>query len=253
MKETLLIVNADDLGATVPVNDAIFSLMEQGIVTSATLLANGAAFEDAVARLKALPQCSFGVHLNLTQLRPVNPTPALRPVLNAEGMLYRSLDEVLWTPSLMHAMYLELEAQVQRCIDAGVRISHFDSHHHTHTIPWIFPIIKALQWRFGVNRVRGTINIVPVEKMDGGRSMKKSIYRFFLRSIVPTRVTEGLGSFMDFYTRLTEGLPLDWRSMELMVHPGATSPFGVEEEALLRADWRSKISFPYRMGTFWNL
>ena len=60
MKGTLLIVNADDLGATVPVNDAIFSLMDRGLVTSATILANGVAFRDAAARLKNYPAAHSG-------------------------------------------------------------------------------------------------------------------------------------------------------------------------------------------------
>jgi predicted glycoside hydrolase/deacetylase ChbG (UPF0249 family) len=253
MRETLLIVNADDLGATVPVNDAIFSLMEQGTVTSATLLANGPAFDDAVRRIPSFPQCSFGIHLNLTQLRPVHPTPGLRPILNEEGLFSRGLEGVHWTPSLMRAIYIELSAQVQRALDAGVRVSHFDSHHHTHTIPWIFPVIKALQRRFNIQRARGTINILPAEKLNSGRFMKKGFYAFFLRAIVATRVPEGLGSFQDFHSRLLLGLPFPWKSIELMVHPGATSPFGLDEEALLRTDWRSKVPFPYRLGTFRDL
>jgi predicted glycoside hydrolase/deacetylase ChbG (UPF0249 family) len=253
MQETLFIVNADDLGATVPINDAILGLMEQGTVTSATLLANGPAFEDAVRRLKALPQCSFGVHLNFTQLLPLKPTPGLQPILTPAGRLCCKPSELPLSPKLMHAVYQELAAQVERCLDAGVRVSHFDSHHHAHTIPWVFPILKALQRRFGIVRTRGTLNIFPDLSIDGQRSMKKSVYGFFLRSVVPTRIPEGLGSFLEFHARLCLGMPFPWKSVELMVHPGATSKRGIVEEELLRGDWRSKLSFPFRMGTYWDL
>ncbi|MGH8658890.1 MAG: ChbG/HpnK family deacetylase [Gammaproteobacteria bacterium] len=42
-----IIINADNLGLSEPVNDAIFAMMRAGRVTSATLVANGAAVEDA--------------------------------------------------------------------------------------------------------------------------------------------------------------------------------------------------------------
>jgi len=163
VKGTLLIVNADDLGATVPVNDAIFSLMDRGLVTSATILANGVAFSDAAARLKNYPRRSFGVHLNLSAFPPLHPTPGLAPILDEDGHMSKArLDRVRWTPSLCRAMYVELSAQVERCLEAGVRVSHFDSHHHTHTIPWLLPVLVGLRDRFGVSRMRGTINILPV-------------------------------------------------------------------------------------------
>jgi hypothetical protein len=41
----LLIVNADDLGASEAVNDETFALMESGLVTSATLMANGSVVD----------------------------------------------------------------------------------------------------------------------------------------------------------------------------------------------------------------
>jgi predicted glycoside hydrolase/deacetylase ChbG (UPF0249 family) len=65
----LLIVNADDLGASEPINEEIFRLMESGLVTSATLMANAPAFHHAIKQIRHFPNCSFGVHLNLTAFR----------------------------------------------------------------------------------------------------------------------------------------------------------------------------------------
>lgn len=253
MYETLLIINADDLGATVPVNDAIFGLMDQGLVTSATVMANADGFQDAARRLKAYPDRSFGVHLNLTAFRPLHPTPGLAPLLNSSGCMSRFHSGVLWTPRLLYAIYTELSAQVERCLDAGIRVSHFDAHHHIHTLPWLFPALKALQLRYGISRVRGTINILPAASMDGLRASKKGLYRLFLKGIVATRITEGMGSFLDFQSRREKGLSCDYKSIELMVHPGATSPSALQEDALLHKDWRSQLTFPYHMGTYWDL
>jgi predicted glycoside hydrolase/deacetylase ChbG (UPF0249 family) len=254
VKGTLLIVNADDLGATVPVNDAIFSLMDRGLVTSATILANGVAFRDAAVRLKNYPRCSFGVHLNLSAFPPLHPTPDLAPILDEAGHMSKArLDRVRWTPSLCRAMFVELSAQVERCLEAGVMVSHFDSHHHTHTIPWLVPVLKGLRRRFGVSRMRGTINILPVEHMGSRRMIKKALYGFLMRTVVRARTPEGMASFIDFYARIEKRMSFDWRSIELMVHPGATSPHGLYEEVLLQRDWLSQIPFPARLGTYFDL
>ena len=59
-----VIINADDLGKSIEVNEAIFDMMARGSVTSATILANGPKLQNALTRLAHFPHCSFGVHLN---------------------------------------------------------------------------------------------------------------------------------------------------------------------------------------------
>ena len=54
-----LIVNADDLGLTAGVNRAIREAHTDGLVTSATLMATGAAFQDAIDLAGALPSLSL--------------------------------------------------------------------------------------------------------------------------------------------------------------------------------------------------
>ncbi|MCX5834362.1 MAG: ChbG/HpnK family deacetylase [Deltaproteobacteria bacterium] len=69
-----LVINADDLGADEARNEGIFEAIDAGVVTSASLLANGPALEDALARMRALKnrKVSFGFHLNLSQGTPVS-------------------------------------------------------------------------------------------------------------------------------------------------------------------------------------
>src|SRR5215472_12195237 len=50
-----LIINADDFGLTRGVNRAIAELHDAGAVTSATLMATGPAFDDAVTLARAQP------------------------------------------------------------------------------------------------------------------------------------------------------------------------------------------------------
>src|SRR4029077_3491125 len=73
-----LIVNADDFGMTDAVNQGIVDEHDRGIVTSASLMATGAAFEHAVALAKTRPNLAVGVHLTLTEQRPLTGSAAQR-------------------------------------------------------------------------------------------------------------------------------------------------------------------------------
>ena len=82
-----LIVNADDLGWTDGVNRGIVEAHRRGLVTSATLLANGNAYEGALEAVRQNPQLGVGVHLNLGDGRPVAPADDVRGLLNGKGEL----------------------------------------------------------------------------------------------------------------------------------------------------------------------
>ena len=79
-----VIINADDLGMSRAVNDATFSLIERGSITSATIMANGPEVEQAIARLTAFPAASYGIHLNLTEFHPISAAKGLAPLLNRQ-------------------------------------------------------------------------------------------------------------------------------------------------------------------------
>jgi predicted glycoside hydrolase/deacetylase ChbG (UPF0249 family) len=66
-----LIINADDFGLTNGVNRAIVGAHTKGVVTSATLMANGRAFADAARMANAVPELSIGCHVVLIDGEPV--------------------------------------------------------------------------------------------------------------------------------------------------------------------------------------
>ena len=90
-----LIVNADDFGLTAGVNRAIVEAHRGGVVSSATLMANGAAFDDAVTAARSVPNLSVGCHVVLVDGTPVSPPGSLDTLLairSAEpGKFYSSL------------------------------------------------------------------------------------------------------------------------------------------------------------------
>jgi chitin disaccharide deacetylase len=154
-----LIVNADDFGLTRGVNRAITACYQRGIVSSATLMATGACFEEAVELAKQMPRLSVGCHIVLVDGEPLLPAGEVRSLLApGTNRFHHSIGEVLRAVALGRFKAAEVEAeagaQLARLRSAGVRISHFDAHKHTHMFPSILrPLLRAAS-AHGVRAVR---------------------------------------------------------------------------------------------------
>jgi predicted glycoside hydrolase/deacetylase ChbG (UPF0249 family) len=250
----LLIVNADDLGLREPINNEIFSLMEAGLVTSSTILANAPAFEHAAEISRRFPECSFGVHLNLTEFLPLSSSKELWPLLDENGCLSTKIFRTRPSRDLRSAIFQEWKLQVQRVLSAGVQLSHFDSHLHVHTLPRLFPVLKALQREFGIRKVRPTINLDQAgQRVLGLPLIKKRLFTAALKSVYRTRTPDGLSHFRVFHAALLAGRAPHFRHLELMVHPGASNGVYQNEVALLRSDWRRLLRSDTTMGSYHSL
>jgi predicted glycoside hydrolase/deacetylase ChbG (UPF0249 family) len=235
-----VIINADDLGTSCAANDAIFELMALRRISSATIIANGATVADAVKRARNFPECSFGVHLNLTQFRPLTDVNGLGPLLNADGFFEkRAVRSVRMTCALRNAITFELAAQVRFLLTQGVAISHFDSHHHVHTIPALFGVLKKLQLEFGISRVRSSMNMYQNRQSKLGM-LRKALWNFSLRHYQKTLTTELFTSLAIFYEQAGT-LTRVPKTIELMTHPGATNC--ATETELLSRDWEDACPF----------
>ena len=247
-----LIINADDLGYNQKVNDAIFDLMAEGRITSATIMANGEAVEDAAKRASGTKDCSFGVHLDIHELAPLTSNPALQRIMDPRGWFNGSVRDIRITSDLQHAVGEEWRAQVAKLRSLGVQISHIDSHHHTHTIPALFRTLKDLQRDTGIWKVRATHNIYPNNvRVSLVKMMKKWLWAWALRNWRRTKTVDG---FTDFATLLAEGSrrKVPHEVVEAMVHPGYPK-YAVEETAALRTDWQKSLLGPVEMISYWQL
>jgi hopanoid biosynthesis associated protein HpnK len=160
-----LIVNADDLGLHTGINAGILRGHREGIVTSASLSTNGAAFEDALRVLKGADGLGVGVHLTLVGENALSP-PGRTPTLAPDGRLpvyFTALFRGLLLGQIRTAeIEAEIEAQVARARDAGVRIRHLDSHQHVHLHPSVLPIVVRVARRFGIGAVRAAPRLWPL-------------------------------------------------------------------------------------------
>jgi predicted glycoside hydrolase/deacetylase ChbG (UPF0249 family) len=153
-----LIVNADDLGWTAGVNRGVAEAHRNGIVTSASLLANGAAFAEAVELVGKTRGLGVGVHLNLSDGLPTAPPEAVPSLLNDSGELEGGPDGLLLkiaTRALsMREVETEWEAQISKIRDAAIEPTHLDGHKHVHMLPGLFEIALRLAKRHGIRAIR---------------------------------------------------------------------------------------------------
>jgi hopanoid biosynthesis associated protein HpnK len=143
-----LIVNADDLGLTPGVNRGILRAFQDGIVTSASLLVTGNAFEEAVALARQNPELDVGLHLTLVEERAVLRREALPTLVDETGRFPRTSGEFFRRAFFGRINWDEVEreiaAQITRFQKTGLRLSHLDSHQHLHMFPPVFQIVRRL-------------------------------------------------------------------------------------------------------------
>jgi predicted glycoside hydrolase/deacetylase ChbG (UPF0249 family) len=153
-----LIVNADDLGWTDGVNRGILEAFHHGIVTSTSLLANGAAFAEGVEAARSAPGLGVGVHLNLSDGPPIADRELVTTLLNSDGEFAGGPESLLLRRARGGISLAEVEnewdAQIQEIRDAGIAPTHLDGHKHVHMLPGLFEIALRLAKQHNISAIR---------------------------------------------------------------------------------------------------
>jgi hopanoid biosynthesis associated protein HpnK len=235
-----LIVNADDLALHPAVNRAVFRAHREGIVSSTTILAGGAAFSDAIEQLKQHPDLGVGLHLCLVDQLPIMEPGKIPTLVGPDGRLesnYASfLKKYLLGKIRQEEIRLELEAQVEKAIDHGLSLTHLDSHQHLHVLPGIARLAEEIGKRFAIKRIR-----IPDEHYYQGGSTfisMREIQRWLVFSLAHSyrsrfgKLGWGMPDHFHGFIRGGRMLAKDWRLLiprlqvgvsEVMVHPGDDS------------------------------
>ena len=144
-----LIVNADDFGLTSGVNRAIVELHRSGVLTSATLMAKARATGEAIELAHANPSLGVGCHLVLIDGEPVLPATQIPSLIDkTTGMFPLTLTAFLARLLTGRIRSAEIEAEASAQILSlrarGVKLTHVDSHKHSHMFPAVLrPILRA--------------------------------------------------------------------------------------------------------------
>jgi len=146
-----LIVNADDFGFTCGVNRGTVEAHSRGVVTSATLMANGAAFAEAAQLAKTVPGLSIGCHVVLIDGQPVLGANRVPTLTNGDSTarLFRNGLKSFAARAIAgrlnpEEIEAEAAAQIRKIQATGIPVSHVDTHKHTHLFPSVLrPLLRA--------------------------------------------------------------------------------------------------------------
>ena len=218
-----IIVNADDFGMNETVNKAICLAFEEGLIDRTTLMANMPAAKEAmeIAIDKGFID-RVGIHLNLTSGMPLTKGILSDPLMCGEGGFTgdfaRSMKTRFYLPKRSRALVEEeIRAQFDAFRKFGGRLWHIDSHHHVHTDPSIWMILKRVMKDYPIVSVRLGRN------MFRGGSLANHAYKAILNSSIRRyckdrpRYFGSASDYRDFFGQ-GKGDP-DEGPTEIMVHP----------------------------------
>lgn len=167
-----LIVNADDFGLTAGVNRAILELHSAGVLTSATLMARAGATDEAMEMARTTPAMGVGCHVVLVDGEPVLPASRIPSLVErSTGRFPVALGAFLGRllTGRIRAEEIEAEAAAQIALlqSRGLRLTHVDTHKHTHLFPGVLrPVLRAA----GAAGIRAIRN--PFEPAWAGRAAR---------------------------------------------------------------------------------
>ena len=145
----MVIVNADDFGMNESCSRAICEAFRLGLVTDTTMMANVRYFDEAVRLAKENGFFDkIGIHLNMTEGEPLTEEIKAFPEYVREP-----------TRELESAVYAELRAQIEKLRDAGIAITHADSHHYVHTTESVIDVAVKVLKEYSIRKVRLRLNL----------------------------------------------------------------------------------------------
>ena len=241
-----LIINADDLGIHPSIDAGILSAYREGLLTSCTMLMTTPYFDQTVrdyVRPAALP---IGVHLSLTLGKAIAPMRDVPDLVDEAGNLKLSAARIIAAnlarrPQLISQIRRELEAQLGRARDCGLRPTHADSHQHVHMNPAIFTMLEEVLPRYGIDRLRYSREVSPAFALQSDlpavlrrlNPAKWALLRWRSAQVRPTLATTDA-----FFGAVHSGAlskralvsmiaTLDAHSsLEICIHPGFPAPAG---------------------------
>ncbi len=152
-----IIINADDLGRNIVVDDAIEKCMVEHTINSTTIMANGDDFDNVKGITERHPEISYGVHLVIDEMECLT-KPLIffeRGIMNKNGNFIKGgIRKTKIDKAVKNAVFNEWCAQIDKIQSAGITIDHIDSHHHLHTMPELFGVLKKISNKYGIKRVR---------------------------------------------------------------------------------------------------
>lgn len=125
-----LIMNTDDFGQCSSVNEAIYELLSESLVSSATIMPCAPGFDEAVSWTVRNNITNVGLHLTFTSEWENMKSRSLTHGSSLEdekGHLYPTCEDFA-VHALKAEVAEEIKAQFERCVNLGLQLSHVDNH-----------------------------------------------------------------------------------------------------------------------------
>ncbi len=171
-----LILHADDFGMNDLVNAGIVCAFSQGVLTSTSVLMNAPACGSALSLWKDLESCrlrgglpscearrrladpatpfDLGIHLNLTQGRPLTGDRFPPPLLDVEGRfpgVFGLAARLAWSGwKYQREIEEELRRQIEVLCGSGLAPTHLNAHQYVDLLPIVAEMIPGLLKRYGI-------------------------------------------------------------------------------------------------------
>ena len=236
-----VILHADDFGFDKDTTEATIELLECGVLTSATIMANMPASDIAIAYAKEHPEKSWGVHLTYVDgLKPMceaNEIPTLvdsemgggfydSNIVRKQAMLLRQSKQDIVKESL---------AQIKKLQNAGIAISHLDSHGHLHKFPSFLFAMKEISMHTGIGKIRKVQDIFLKKPQFSPRTLLNSLFDAYIKRHFITT---------DYFYMSANSMDTDWaetiaakladlsknKVIEIGVHPGNIEDWRKQEK-----------------------
>jgi len=255
-----IILNADDFGFDADTLDATIECLERGALTGATIMTTTAETERAVAYAQSHPEYSWGVHLTLSSDGPEGSAlgrDRIPGLLDGHGKLWNGREvrhKAVRRQLPSDEIAAEMIAQISRVRDAGIAISHLDSHGHLHKFKVFRDGLEVASRHVGITRVRSA------QDMYLGIPWRTPTYwmGFVWRAGIRRRFQTTDHFYMPTGTRepawvdavLNRLRPESNASIEIGVHPGSSGWQANERDAVL--DFAAKARAAGHRLIGWN-
>jgi len=155
-----LIVNADDFGRSHAINQAVIRAHREGILTTASLMVNEEAADEAIALARQNPGLGVGLHLALVCGRSALPPSAIPQLVNydsqfsgnpaAAGFRY------FFSAACRAQLREEIAAQFEKFRASALPLDHVNGHLHFHLHPAVLKILCDNAERWDIRAMRLT-------------------------------------------------------------------------------------------------
>lgn len=255
-----LVVNADDFGRSTSINAAILHAHREGILTTASLMVAGEAFDEAVAMARATPTLGVGLHLTLVHGTSVLPREKIPGLVDANRRFSDNAPAAgfrYWLKGgLREELRAELEAQFERFRSTGLTLDHVNGHLHLHLHPVVFDELIRHAGTWGITRMRLTRDSFRTSlKAQSGRWLYRlshaAIFKVLSHRARPELFRHGIRHTGAVFGLLADGevderylmrvLPsMPGGDVELYAHP-SLDRFRHEYEALISRPVRERV------------